>query len=695
MLAACQNAPEFAEIHREIWIQQDRRELQGSLLFDSLKHRDPKIRQRAARALGSIGRDKDDPRIAEALIPHLRDQHRNVQRACIFALGEARGGDRSQYYRRFLTGADPELCADALQSLRPQDQGALPLLPQLLQDGNMNLRGLAALASLRLLGKAEKQNARPEEKEQRQRLGAALRTSLHSTPSSQKKSDPQAHWRLVYALAMLREDAAMNSLQAIARDPDAPRWSRLFAIRGLAELPCQGSIRDSLLQVLDDQDWLLVYEACSALAKPSTTEQLPAGALAQAQYGDSRVAKALLKLLRHPHAHVRQRVTLLLGNFKEQIQLVTPDLRYGSRDLGMQAATVQALARLQGMQALPDIRLASQHAHWRVRLGSAKALRFLPAQPALLGLQVLLGDSDVRVRTAALENVGKFKHQAEAVKLALLGLAEQDLAMRETAALSLQALGDVSAVPALMQAFSDSPGLDFAEARKLILHAVAELNQFAFIPPSISGDAPEPPHKYIAFLRVAAQDPQPVVRKEALLQMRDLGETAPSSTTNQIQTLIPGQDIPWSFMQQKPVIQVTTNRGAFEITLRPEHAPVHCFSLMKLIEADQYLQRSFHRVVPNFVVQGGDRRGDGYGNIAFHGGQLRDEISPLLFAAGTVGMPKTADAHTGGDQIFITLTPTPRLDRQYTVLGNVTSGMSVVERIQIGDFIRRISISAH
>ncbi|MDD5629298.1 MAG: peptidylprolyl isomerase, partial [Elusimicrobia bacterium] len=97
----------------------------------------------------------------------------------------------------------------------------------------------------------------------------------------------------------------------------------------------------------------------------------------------------------------------------------------------------------------------------------------------------------------------------------------------------------------------------------------------------------------------------------------------------------------------------------------------------------------WHRVVSNFVVQGGDPRGSGWGDAGF---SLRDEISRLRFERGTVGMPK-AGKDTGGCQLFITHLPAPHLDGRYTVFGRVTRGLDAVDRIEPGDRILKARIS--
>src|SRR5262249_60349696 len=88
-----------------------------------------------------------------------------------------------------------------------------------------------------------------------------------------------------------------------------------------------------------------------------------------------------------------------------------------------------------------------------------------------------------------------------------------------------------------------------------------------------------------------------------------------------------------------------------------------------------------HRVVPDFVVQGGAPRGDGEGGPGF---TLRCEVSPRSYLRGTVGMA-LAGKDTGGSQVFVTLSPQPHLDGRYTIIGTVVSGMEALDGVEEGD----------
>ena len=111
--------------------------------------------------------------------------------------------------------------------------------------------------------------------------------------------------------------------------------------------------------------------------------------------------------------------------------------------------------------------------------------------------------------------------------------------------------------------------------------------------------------------------------------------------------------------------------------------------LARLAARSYYDGLTFHRVVPDFVAQGGDPRGDGWGGPGF---TLRCELSPRRYLRGTVGMA-LAGKDTGGSQFFITHSMQPHLDGKYTIIGEVVAGMEVVDTLLPGDRILRATLS--
>jgi cyclophilin family peptidyl-prolyl cis-trans isomerase/HEAT repeat protein len=133
---------------------------------------------------------------------------------------------------------------------------------------------------------------------------------------------------------------------------------------------------------------------------------------------------------------------------------------------------------------------------------------------------------------------------------------------------------------------------------------------------------------------------------------------------------------------------VTTSKGSFTIDLLPEAAPLTVDNFVQLAQRDYYRNITIHRVVPNFVIQDGDPRGEGNGGPGY---QIRCEINQVLYDRAAVGMALSGK-DTGGSQWFVTHSPQPHLDGGYTVFGRVVTGMDVVDRIVRGDVIQSVVI---
>lgn len=135
-------------------------------------------------------------------------------------------------------------------------------------------------------------------------------------------------------------------------------------------------------------------------------------------------------------------------------------------------------------------------------------------------------------------------------------------------------------------------------------------------------------------------------------------------------------------------VSIKTSKGLIELVLYVDNAPATVASFISLAQEGFYNGKTFHRVVPNFVIQGGCPRGDGYGSTDY---SIRSEFSALSYGEGALGMA-SAGKDTEGCQWFITHSPTPHLDGRYTLFGQVTKGMDVVQQIGIGDEIISVDI---
>jgi peptidyl-prolyl cis-trans isomerase B (cyclophilin B) len=142
---------------------------------------------------------------------------------------------------------------------------------------------------------------------------------------------------------------------------------------------------------------------------------------------------------------------------------------------------------------------------------------------------------------------------------------------------------------------------------------------------------------------------------------------------------------------KKYQITITTTRGDLVLELYPEHAPKTVNNFIFLARQGFYDGVSFHRVIPDFVIQGGDPTGTGRGGPGY---RFADELAgnPLRHERGMISMAN-AGPNTNGSQFFITHSPQPHLDGRHTVFGRVIQGLEVVDAIAQGDNMKKLTVA--
>jgi cyclophilin family peptidyl-prolyl cis-trans isomerase len=182
-----------------------------------------------------------------------------------------------------------------------------------------------------------------------------------------------------------------------------------------------------------------------------------------------------------------------------------------------------------------------------------------------------------------------------------------------------------------------------------------------------------------------------LVRRKAVALLKTNGAGDFSSRIGTVQTRNTSADYERAIarMGKQVTALVTTNKGSFTISLLLDEATLNVDNFVKLTKQGYFNGITVHRVVPNFVIQDGDPRGDGNGGPGY---QIRCEINEVPYERGAVGMALSGK-DTGGSQWFVTHSPQPHLDGGYTVFGNVVAGMETVDAIARGDVIRSIVIT--
>jgi cyclophilin family peptidyl-prolyl cis-trans isomerase len=257
----------------------------------------------------------------------------------------------------------------------------------------------------------------------------------------------------------------------------------------------------------------------------------------------------------------------------------------------------------------------------------------------------------------------------------LARLKAEDPLVRAAAARGLATLKAGTSGPALLEALKRAQGDGLYTARAAALEALAALDPAAAKPA----------------LAAALADRDWAVRVRAAELLKGLDakadvsamRPAPPATVPELNALDTFVSPPYS-----PVAYIDTAKGTIQFELAVLDAPRTVANFMTLVRRNYFRGVQLHRVVPDFVIQDGDPRGDGGGGPGY---TIRDEINQRPYLRGTVGMA-LAWPDSGGSQFFITHSPQPHLDGRYTVFGQVTAGMDVVDRLQQWDTIERIRV---
>lgn len=417
----------------------------------------------------------------------------------------------------------------------------------------------------------------------------------------------------------------------LSHPSDTVRIEAIRVIRALAEadLPVGATTAARLFEVLDDAVPAIRREALRGLADvrhPEVTEAL----IRRMQSSDPEVRAGAMRAL---YPQDQEGFFLLLSGWSD-------------RDPAGRIAMARRLSEI------PDPRIRN----------------FLLRNP--------LTDADSRVRAVALAGLGELEEilrgeaeeSPEVVPALIRHLGAEDPYERAAAAAALGRL------EAGAESLRQSYGTDSAPVPDFRLAALR------------AGLSQGPAHDRIDFAREALGDPAWPVRREAHAFLRGSGaadeEPAPAETLESAdyRAML---EAPFS-----PLAWIDTARGTIEMELFIGDAPRTVSNFIRLAREGFYDGLRFHRVVPNFVIQAGDPRGDSSGGPDT---TIRCEIGEGFYMRGSVGMALDGK-DTGGSQFFITLLPQPHLNGRYTLFGHVRDGFAVLDQIEPGDRIRRIRI---
>ncbi len=655
------------------------------------------VRARAARALGRL----QDPFAVPALARVAKeDVDRAVRQEAVFALGQYGlaeqldwRGDKSPIEATAATTVaallgDPDiqvaaLATEALGKLAPAPSvvDAEARLLEQLNSEHASVRVEAAHGLFRL-------RFAPLWRGQAEQPPALSDSAVEALGGALVDADPGVREAAAHALSRWGEPRAIDALVAYLESTAAgggvaaEEWTPVFALRALGrsgESAATAPTLDAIASRLDDADLHVRLEAVTSLAALAAAERLPVQLVEDASW-----------LVRAAAASAWARGTK--PGELDALRRLEADASPGVR-----AAVIEALAQRLGKDAVEELDGYQSDEDYRLRAAAVRAARFLPAEEAAARLRRALRDPDVRVAVAAIEPLAGLATQVpDAEPRAWFGevLATEDLSVRGTALTVLPQLLaqpgiELPDLPAhLTAAYDASAGLDWIEVREQLMTAAGEL------PPEDAAILP--------LLRRGLEDPAPSVVALAREALQARGETVEiaeeegtGTATGTATETVPAEDTRSALLdvdfETAPIVVLETDKGTLRVQTLPADAPVHVANFVQLVEQGFYDGLLWHRVAPNFVIQGGDPRGDGWGGPGYN---LRDEIHPVQrYRRGTLGMPK-AGKDTGGGQLFFTHIPTPHLDGNYTVFGQVVEGLEVIDAIEIGDRIVRATVES-
>jgi len=507
--------------------------------------------------------------------------------------------------------------------------------------------------------------------------------------------DPSAQVRLLCAFALARLPPAAS--------PDARR--ALVAELQRAASDSGAEVRSQALRALQKYPEApsAIFEALAADPDPWVRVQAFHGLAAQAaSTHDRALATALEAQL--------ERV-LALDSIEGAEAVVLLDAMQDARPLARNGATYAvATAALERLGALPEARrgraaallhcgaaaLVDHGRGWPSRLEhcgfdavspgfrNAEMAGVLAAGRGSEGARAqylgrLARDPDERVREAVVAAAAAVADPG-ATGLLLAGLSDTDFGVVTATCDALLSLAPAWAadaavvpVPPRPDAATLAAAMQTAYVRLTGAHAVEGLHAWLAVVDALPMPFPADA------VRDLALHANPEVRGRARSILASRGVEPPTDPVLPVPDPIDPSiltDLPSS-----PIVRIRTESGDIVVRLEAVHSPVTTARILGLVDAGFYDGLTFHRVIPGFVAQGGDPRGDGYGGP---GWTLRDELGRLPFVRGTVGIA-LAGRDTGGSQFFVTTADHPQLDGRYTVLGRVVEGMEVVDSLLPGD----------
>jgi cyclophilin family peptidyl-prolyl cis-trans isomerase/HEAT repeat protein len=635
---------------------EDARNFQAELFRSALVAPDSLVRRTAAMSAGRIG----DLRGTPLVLPLLGDPDSTVRVAAAFALGLLRDTAAARPLMDRLTGLpalDHTTAGEAVTALAKIGGPAVGDFFNGILTGRVTLsmaeREPVVLATLL----------------EAWRLGSDAPTQA-LLPFADDTTVTR-RWRAAFSLGRLRAPAAGERLTVLLRDREVVvRAIAARALtRGYAEAAglAPGTVAELLARAASDGNAQVRINAVRSLGG----------------YRDTALAASVAPLLGDPlpNVQVEAAATLgLLGGGEAARLLGGLATRRGLFAVRREALIGLARADSGAFAAAAGPWRTS--GDWRERAAAAEGTAIAGPGAA----PWFLADKDPRVVAAGFQAwAGEVEGPDSTLVAAarpLLGHA--DAAVRSVAADAVGRAAAPADLPVLIEAYRRTTRDSFPEAALSALGAIAAIRQTGAegrsrVDREFLSAAPRPANYLIR--RWAEENWPEAAARWGPAYPLETGRAA-QDYRDVVQRFVVGAD---SLARPKVRIE-TEQRGPVEIELLGPDAPLTVANFLSLVSRRFFDGNRWHRVVPNFVVQDGDPRGDGFGGP---GGAIRDEINRQRYDGPMLGMALSGP-DTGSSQWFINLSPQPHLDGTYTIFGRVIGGQAALIRITQGDVIRTV-----
>jgi cyclophilin family peptidyl-prolyl cis-trans isomerase/HEAT repeat protein len=656
-------------------------------LLEALSSTDPHLRETATLALARL----HDPAHSEHLIRALRDPEPAIRDWASLGLGALEEQAPASVTRALVgalaSEADPAGRGHLLEDLgRLATEEAIAAFASALASNDPNerrgaCRGLGAIG-LR---------------------GRSVPADLAVRAAHRMVDDPSASVRAACAYALTRLPLAERDVgDALVRAlADSDPHVRVMALRALARYPMASDSSEILERLTRDPEHAVAVAAFRALAQfavdhraastyAAALERSLDALLASGDVGSGEPLHTFLtgldgaaRLAREPSIQTTaQRIWQRVGQ-------VSPD-RPTTRDRGLVHCAAARLIDLGlGWPSRVDECGLEQIEETERRVLAAEVIARVDGQDAQRGvyLERLLADSTSVVREAALAAMATIP-TSEALSAVLRTLTrDEDVGVRIA---GLEALRTIHArraerrtnavLSSLTLPDDDWPSEAIETALRSLARELSASNHLEALVTWLTAVREIAPDALADQVRPLASHNNASVRMAARAALAAAGAETIEQEPEPLPNLVSVQQLA-SIPEGR--VRLETDRGSIELELFSDRAPTTVLRFVELVRAGFYDGLTFHRVVPAFVIQGGDPRGDGYGDP---GWSQRCEDHRTPYERGVVGMA-LAGRDTGGSQFFIALSSQPHLDGRYTAFGRVVSGMERVTQIQAGDRI--------